>query len=264
MKIIFLNRFFYPDHSATSQMLSDLAFQLAGSGHTVQVITSRLTYEGDRMLSPNERVRNVAISRVPTTAFGRHNLLGRTLDYFTFYLSAGLRLVLDAKRGDVVVVKTDPPMLSVVAGPIAWVKGARTINWLQDLFPEIATALGIGQSKTQKWAFSLLRRLRDLTLRYAHANVVLGERMAERLKKRRVPEERITIIANWADGSQIRPVERTRNALREEWNLKDAFVVGYSGNLGRAHSFETFLTAVAHLEERQKATRSVRTFGKRG
>ena len=33
LKIIFLNRFFYPDHSATSQMLSDLAFALAGRGH---------------------------------------------------------------------------------------------------------------------------------------------------------------------------------------------------------------------------------------
>ena len=51
MKIIFVNRFFYPDHSATSQMLSDLAFALAGCGHTVQVITSRLIYEGDGLLN---------------------------------------------------------------------------------------------------------------------------------------------------------------------------------------------------------------------
>ncbi|HEY1246144.1 MAG TPA: hypothetical protein VGF29_15065, partial [Hyphomicrobiaceae bacterium] len=29
VKLIFVNRFFHPDHSATSQMLSDLAFALA-------------------------------------------------------------------------------------------------------------------------------------------------------------------------------------------------------------------------------------------
>jgi glycosyltransferase involved in cell wall biosynthesis len=260
LKIIFLNRFFYPDHSATSQMLSDLAFELARKGHNVQVITSRLTYEGDRMLPPQERVANVAVSRVPTTAFGRDKLLGRTLDYFTFYLSAGFRLALDAQRGDVVVVKTDPPMLSVVAGPIALVKGARYINWLQDLFPEVATALGVGNAKTQRWAISLLRRIRDLTLQHADANVVLGERMAERIRKCRVPMERITIIANWADGKLVRPVERRSNALRKEWNLKDAFVVGYSGNLGRAHNFETFLTAVAHLEARHKAMSKAHIF----
>ena len=245
-------------------MLSDLAFELAAKGHNVQVITSRLTYEGDRMLSPQERVANVAVSRVPTTAFGRDTLLGRTLDYFTFYLSAGFQLALDAQRGDVVVVKTDPPMLSVVAGPIAWVKGARYINWLQDLFPEVATALGVGNAKTQKWAISLLRRLRDLTLRFAASNVVIGERMAERIRECRVPGERITIIPNWANGKQIRPVERRRNALRKEWNLKDAFVVGYSGNLGRAHNPETFLAAVAHLEAQQKAMSKAPAFANAG
>jgi len=30
MRAIFLNRYFYPDHSATSQMLSDLAFFCPG------------------------------------------------------------------------------------------------------------------------------------------------------------------------------------------------------------------------------------------
>jgi colanic acid biosynthesis glycosyl transferase WcaI len=245
-------------------MLSDLAFALAGGEHEIQVITSRLTYEGDRMLSAAERIQNVTISRVPTTAFGRGKLLGRALDYFTFYLSAGLRLALDAQPCDVVVVKTDPPMLSVVAGPIARFKGARYINWLQDLFPEIATTLGVDGSKIQKCAASLLRWLRDLTLQYAETNVVLGEHMSERLKKRRVPQERITIIANWADGSKIRPIERKRNALRKEWNLEDAFVVGYSGNLGRAHSFETFLSAVAHLETQQKAKNAVLSLANEG
>jgi hypothetical protein len=32
MKLIFLNRFFHPDHSATSQLLSDLVFHLAAQG----------------------------------------------------------------------------------------------------------------------------------------------------------------------------------------------------------------------------------------
>jgi colanic acid biosynthesis glycosyl transferase WcaI len=40
-RLIFLNRFFYPDHSATSQIVSDLAFHLAASGADVHVITSQ-------------------------------------------------------------------------------------------------------------------------------------------------------------------------------------------------------------------------------
>jgi hypothetical protein len=35
--VIFVNRYFYPDHSATSVILSDLAFHLVGFGHVVRV-----------------------------------------------------------------------------------------------------------------------------------------------------------------------------------------------------------------------------------
>src|SRR5882757_2971850 len=44
-RIIFLNRYFYPDHSATSQILTDLAFHLAGCGIGLRVITSRQRYD---------------------------------------------------------------------------------------------------------------------------------------------------------------------------------------------------------------------------
>lgn len=229
-------------------MLSDLAFALAARGHTIEVITSRLTYDGTSRLPQCEIAGGVTIHRVSTTAFGRAKLIGRTLDYVTFFLAAAISLLARAKRGDIIVVKTDPPLLSVLVAPIAWMNGARHINWLQDIFPEVASALGIGQSRLHRWAISLLRWVRDLTLRRADANVVLGKRMAIEVQKRGVNTEQIAVIANWADGNDIHPIERERNALRKQWGLEDFFVVGYSGNLGRAHSVETFLGAITILE----------------
>jgi hypothetical protein len=44
-KIVFVNRYFYPDQSATSQLLTDLAPALALSGLTVHVICSRQRYD---------------------------------------------------------------------------------------------------------------------------------------------------------------------------------------------------------------------------
>ena len=43
MKIVFFNRFFFPDPSATSQILSDLAFHLAAEGANVHVVTSQVS-----------------------------------------------------------------------------------------------------------------------------------------------------------------------------------------------------------------------------
>jgi glycosyltransferase involved in cell wall biosynthesis len=246
LKIVFINRFYAPDHSATSQMLTDLAAALAAGGAQVKVVTSRLRYDdAAASLAPHEHIDGVEVYRVWTSTFGRGNLLGRALDYLSFYAAASAELFGLVRSGDVVVAKTDPPLISIPAGWIARLRGARLVNWLQDLFPEVAANLGMAPARGP--GGSLLRWLRDGSLRRASANVVLGQRMRERVTASGVNPKKIAVIPNWADGTQLRPVERGANPLRAEWGLGDKFVVGYSGNLGRAHEFRTVLDAAEAL-----------------
>jgi glycosyltransferase involved in cell wall biosynthesis len=244
VKLIFVNRYFHPDHSATSQMLSDLAFALVERGQAVCVITSRQRYDApaDR-LPARETVKGVSVHRLWTSRFGRARLLGRAVDYATFYAAAAWRLWRLARRGDVVIAKTDPPMLSLIAAPVCRLRGARLVNWLQDIFPETAEALGVG-GRGARALYRVLRWFRNRSLKAAHINVVLGERMAARVCGWGISPERVRVIANWADGSAIKPIEREGNSLRTAWGLADAFVVGYSGNLGCAHEIETLLGAM--------------------
>ncbi|MGI2323691.1 MULTISPECIES: glycosyltransferase family 4 protein [unclassified Methylococcus] len=245
MQILFLNRFFYPDHSATSQLLSDLAFALGESDRKVRVITSRQRYDDPGADLPAfEAVGGVFVHRVWTSRFGRAWLPGRALDYLSFYVSAGWRLWRLTRAGDVIVAKTDPPLISLVGAVVARLRGARLVNWLQDLFPEVAEALGV---RMPGLAVRRLRDWRNASLRQARTNVVLGERMAERLRESGVPAERVEIIHNWADGGTIRPTAAAGNPLREEWGLSGRFVAAYSGNLGRAHEFDTLLAAAELL-----------------
>lgn len=247
--VIFLNRYFFPDHSATSQMLSDLAFALAARGIRVRVITSRQLYDaaGER-LPPRETIEGVEVHRVWTTRFGRQSLRLRAVDYLTFYASAAAALARMARKGDAVVVKTDPPMLSVPASLAARLRGAKLVNWLQDLFPEVAQALGMGNRGIARLVTAGLTGMRNRSLQHAAMNVAIGERMAERLRSLGIAPERIVIVQNWADGRLVTPRERSGNALRRSWGLDGRFVVGYSGNLGRAHEIETLLDAIARVE----------------
>ena len=175
-------------------------------------------------------------------------MVGRAVDYLTFYLCVFWQLIRHVRSGDLVVAMTDPPLLSVIAALAAWLRGAHVGNWLQDIFPEVATALGMGRGVWTRWYFWVLKVLRDATLRRAALTVVIGERMAEHVRRLGVPDPRIVYIPNWADGQLVMPVNPEQNALRREWGLADAFVVGYSGNLGRAHDAETILAAIALMD----------------
>src|SRR5947199_279632 len=192
-RVLFVNRFFHPDHSATSQMLSDLAFHLAARGWRVEVVTSRQRYDdAAARLASRETVSGVAVKRVWSARFGRGFLPSRAIDYATFYASAFLALLRRASRETTIVALTDPPLISVVAAMAAMLRGATLINWTQDLFPEIAEALGMR-------ALRVLRRARDWSLRRARTNVALGDSMAARLPN-------AIVIHNWADAA-LQPVD---------------------------------------------------------
>lgn len=222
-RVVFVNRYFHPDHSATSQIASDLAFHLASRGWEVEVIASRQRYDDpDARLPKHESFRGVGITRIATTRFGRSFLPGRAIDYLTFYLNA--YLAMRKRRDAVIVAMTDPPLLSVVAA----LASPRVVNWVQDLFPEVAEALGMKFLR-------VLRPIRNWSLRKARANVVLGELMAMR-----VP--RAVVIHNWSAADQ-------RSSGLRQPELPHSKAVGYSGNLGRAHEIETMLAAMRMLPD---------------
>lgn len=243
--MFFVNRYYRPDESATSQILTDLAERLAARGIEIHVLCSRQLYEKPLAKLPASEIKNaVNIRRVWSTRFGRRSLLGRACDYVSFYVSVALALGRYLRRGDVVVAKTDPPMVSVVVSWVARLRNAELVNWLQDVFPEIAARLAPGS--IPYWIYRVLVAIRNDSLRHARVNVVLGARMAAYVRQFVAPD-RVLIIENWADGGALRPHPSRESALRRRLGLTNAFVVGYSGNLGRAHEYATVLDAAGRV-----------------
>jgi len=247
---VFVNRFYYPDLSATSQLLTDLAEHMADRGQTVHVVTSRQRYDAPaERLEPFETVADVVIHRLSTSRFGRTSDVGRAIDYVSFYIAGLIFLVRFLRAGDVLVCKTDPPLVSIIGAMAARLKGAVLVNWLQDLYPEIARASGISIARGPMGA--VLTWVRDISLRAAEVNIAIGEDMAALIAERGVNWDKLRVISNWADDEVIgEPVSPGK--LRQDWGLSGTFVVGYSGNLGRAHEFETLLGAAQLLRDRDE------------
>ena len=243
MKIVFFNRFFFPDTSATSQILSDLAFHLASEGRAVEVVT---TY-GSGTAPGTQDIRGVRVHRVAEAISGPHSLFERALAYLRYYKGAreAARRIVEA--GDIVVLKTDPPLLSAAIGPLVKARDAKVIVWLQDIFPEIAREYGIpGMGGAVGWIF---RHARNRSLAAADAVVAIADRMALAIRDLAGLAQKPHVIHNWADGSAIVPVDANANPLRRQWNLDGKFVVAYSGNLGRVHEFDTILAAASQLRD---------------
>lgn len=247
MKILLLNQFFHPDHSATSQIATDLAEDLVASGLAVTALAGRGCYLGGRQLPALDEHRGVRIVRASATSLGKRTLLHRGIDYASFYATAAAALA-RLPRQDVVVAMSTPPLIAAAAAALKGPKRSRLVYWVQDLYPEVAVAFGAlrpGSPMTR-----LMAALSRATFRRSDRVVALGEVMGRRCVEAGADPDRVTVIPNWADGDLVRPVEHADNGLRDELARGARTVVMYSGNMGRAHDVGTLLDAARRLKDR--------------
>ncbi|MFZ5831584.1 MAG: glycosyltransferase family 4 protein [Planctomycetota bacterium] len=243
MHALLVNQFFWPDAAATAQLLSDLGEDLAAQGCSVRAVAGRGHYAGNQaaVLPRRESWRGIEIRRVACTSFGRGSTLGRITDYLTFLVGAKAGILFGARQ-DVAVCLSTPPLLAVL-GLVARLRGARFVYKVEDLYPDVAVALGtFRDGSAVARAFDRLSRA---LLRRADAVVALDGAMATRLRERGA--RRVEVIPNWADGSAIRPDTEAGAASRREHGLGGRFVVLYSGNLGLAHRFDAVIEAARRL-----------------
>jgi colanic acid biosynthesis glycosyl transferase WcaI len=236
VRLVFINRFYWPDEPATAQLLTDLATALAARGHAVTIITS----QPSAMDVPRAEIRDgVRIWRVRGTRWGRHSLAGRAVDFATFLAGALWRVLRTIRKGDTVVAMTDPPLLGVAVWPVAGLRGVRCLHWVQDIFPEIGLALS--PNLLARAVCGGLRPWRNLAWRHSAGCVAVGQDMAGFIAQAGIPADQITTISNWAPAGLEPQPPGAAAELRQAWGLEGRFLVVYSGNLGRVHDLTPVL-----------------------
>lgn len=250
MRIIILNQFFYPDHSATSQLMTDLAESLVERGVAVTALAGRGRYNGGELLASHEIRNGVRIERAWCTSRGKTRMAGRIIDYLSFYLGATWKLM-RMPHHDLVMALTTPPLIGLIALLIGRMRGMRVVALVQDVYPDVAVALGTLRKGST--ATSFFNHLNKFVLRHADRVIVLGECM-KRVVEQKIGREaggRVDVIHNWADGAAFPPRDQDAvNPFVIEHELQDKFVVLFSGNLGLVNEFATVLEAARLLRDR--------------
>jgi len=251
MQIFLVNRYFWPDESATSLLLTDLAEDLQAAGHEVQVFTSRQLYNQPLARLPEYEIwQGIQIHRLSTSWFGRRRFFGRLLDIITFQIA--LRYANNfTTKPDAWFVMTDPPLIVNTVLKLRAQLGGKVIHHVDDVYPDLAMALG---SLPQYGLVpSLLNRWVTKGLRSCDHVLALGDCMARVLKAKGVNDDCLAITPPWADGNKLYPLCREENRFRQEIGLsEDDLVVMYSGNMGLGHRFETILEAARSLAPEDK------------
>jgi glycosyltransferase involved in cell wall biosynthesis len=238
--ILFINRVYPPSEGATGRVLEHVARRFSAEGWDVSVVA---TTDGGVPTGTTRR-DGVTIIRVGVP-FSRRSLLSRALGYALMIPSLFLQ-ALSLPKHDVVVTKTDPPMLLVTGPLLRFFKGSRLIHWAQDLYPEIAEELGLlapGGSLAR-----LLHLISSSSMEAHDMTVAVGRCMAGRIAARGIPSRKVRVIPNAGVEREVALSPRM-NSFRASHGLGEAFVIEYSGNLGRAHDFKTVLGAASMLRE---------------
>lgn len=246
-RIVFLNRSYWPDIEATGQLLTDLCAGLA-SDFDVHVICGQpnCPESGASYVKSGIQQRDgVTVHRLTHHQFHKRNPFGRILNLVSFYASTRSYLRKKDLSPDIVVSETDPFLLPLAGASYARRTGAAHCVYLQDVYPDIAEA--VGKVRVPLLASFLRKRLRN-AYKKASRVVVLGRCMRRRLMEPKwgLNREKIEIIPNWADCDSIVPVSHDENSFRKKMNLGDSFVVMHSGNMGLTQRLEVLLSAAEH------------------
>lgn len=249
MKILIVTQYFWPE----TFRITEVTQSLRDLGHEVVVLTGQPNYpEGVIMpgySAASLRVQThdgLTIYRVPLVPRGRASALRLVLNYMSFIVSAAAfgSWLLRGSRFDVIFVYAPSPILQAIPAIwLAWIKGARLVTWVQDLWPESLSATGFVRNprilgvvaSVVRWIY----RRNDLLLVQSQAFVAPVVKMAGNTPVVYHPNPGELAFAGLHTG-QVSPLQ-----------LEPGFNVVFAGNLGTVQALDTVLTAAHLLRDKQ-------------
>lgn len=244
-----VSELYYPEETSTGYLLTRIAEGIARQ-RPVTALCAQPSYAARGTEAPAREVRHgVEIRRCPSTTFNKDRLALRLVNVATVSLSIFVHALAGFRRGDCVLVVTNPPALPFLVAFAARLRGARSMLLIHDVYPDVLTAAGMSREPSALTRFIgwATRRLYSAVDRI----VVLGRDMQDlvwtRLRRR---DDKVVIITNWADVDDIRPLGRGESRLLRDQGLTDKFVVQYAGNMGRTHGLEDVVQSARLLRAR--------------
>lgn len=255
MKILVVSQYYWPE----SFRITEVVESLLRAGCDVTVLTGQPNYPQGRVFdgyaASGVRVQHhelgYRIYRVPLVPRGAGGAIGLVVNYLCFVLSAGVLgpWLLRKQRFDVVFVfATSPIIQAIPAVWIAFIKRAKLVTWVQDLWPQSLEATGFVRNRRVLATVAVLvrwiYRRCDLLLVQSQAFVAPVTAMSGKTPVQYHPNPGELAAGNGVPPGPVALV------------LAPGFNVVFAGNLGTVQALGTVLDA-AELLRGELGTRIV-------
>ncbi len=247
MRLLVLSQYFWPE----TFRITEVVQSLRDAGCEVTVLTGQPNYpdgvvaDGYSALSVRTQVRDgLTIHRVPLVPRGRGSALRLVANYASFVVSAAVfgPWLLRGRRFDAILVYAPSPILQAIPAVwLAWLKGAKLVTWVQDLWPESLSATGFVRNRQALAAVAMLVRWI-----YRRNDLLLAQ-----------SEAFVEPVARMAGGTPVvyhpNPGELAFSAQPSDAPpalvLDPGFNVVFAGNLGTVQALDTVVAAAGLLRD---------------
>jgi glycosyltransferase involved in cell wall biosynthesis len=244
VRVLLITQLFQPEPNHLKGL--DYAKAVRRAGIDLRVLTGFPNYPGGRLypgyaIRPlmQENLEGVPVTRVAMYPSHDRSAIRRAATYSTFMASAVVAVCAGRFRPDVVHAYLGPITLAVPSVAAKGVRGSRVLLDVQDLWPESATASGMGRRAPVDGA---LGRLSRWAYRTSDRIVVLSQGYERALRARGVAADRIEVVHNWCDESQVPP--RTHGAGPPS-SAPGCLRIVYAGNIGTVQALDVVLDAAS-------------------
>ncbi len=256
MRILYMSQWFEPEpnNSKTEAFLNGLL----ADGNSLTVLTGFPNYPGGKLYSgyrirpfQRETLMGFEIHRVPLYPSHGRSSVGRIINYLSFFLSALIYGLINARKFDLVYVYHPPITVGLAAALSGWIRKLPFVIEIQDLWPDSVAASDMaGTSRLSR----ILHGICNFVYARAERVVVQCPGMKQKLLERGVPDDKVVVVYNWTD-EQAFDVPASLDV--PFLDTPGAFNIVYAGNFGRAQNCETLIRAVVLASDRVAGLQSL-------
>lgn len=258
--ILMLSLVFPPDSVSTAQIMGQLTVDLGKYGHRLTVITTVPHYnpslENEKQqplwskwwkILYRSDFHGITVYHTYMPRKGQ-NILLRLLSWAFFHFISIIVGLTIAPRPNLIIAPSPPLTIGLCAWLLGVLYRVPFIYNVQEIYPDIAIRLGAVRNR---WIIAFLHRLEKFVYSKSSKVTVIASRMREQLLEKGVSRDKVCIIPNFVDVSDLVPLPKD-NDFSRQYNLQDKFVVSYAGNMGPAQGLENMIDAAKILRDEER------------